>query len=76
MDSSLGKFLSMLTKLSEEFGVAVYITNQVVSDPGANTMFGPTSKPIGGHIMAHSSTTRLFLRKGRGEQRVCKIYGM
>jgi hypothetical protein len=32
-------------------------------------------KPIGGNIMAHSSTTRLFLRKGRGEQRVCKIYG-
>lgn len=35
---SLGKFLSMLTKLAEEFGVAVYITNQVVSDPGANAM--------------------------------------
>ncbi len=31
-------------------------------------------KPIGGHIMAHASTTRLYLRKGRGEQRICKIY--
>ena len=31
-------------------------------------------KPIGGHIMAHASTTRLSLRKGRGESRVCKIY--
>jgi len=31
-------------------------------------------KPIGGHILAHASTTRLFLRKGRGEQRICKIY--
>ena len=31
-------------------------------------------KPVGGHIMAHASTTRLFLRKGKGEQRVCKIY--
>lgn len=31
-------------------------------------------KPIGGNIMAHASTTRLFLRKGRGENRVCKIY--
>ena len=31
-------------------------------------------KPIGGHIMAHASTTRLYLRKGRGEQRVMKIY--
>jgi DNA repair protein RAD51 len=24
--------------------------------------------------MAHASTTRLFLRKGRGENRVCKVY--
>ena len=24
--------------------------------------------------MAHASTTRLYLRKGRAEQRVCKIY--
>ncbi len=31
-------------------------------------------KPIGGNIMAHASTTRLYLRKGRGEQRICKIY--
>ncbi|KAJ1953790.1 recombinase rad51, partial [Linderina pennispora] len=31
-------------------------------------------KPIGGNIIAHASTTRLSLRKGRGETRVCKIY--
>ena len=31
-------------------------------------------KPIGGHIIAHASTTRLFLRKGKGEQRICKIF--
>ena len=24
--------------------------------------------------MAHASTTRLYLRKGRGETRICKIY--
>ena len=30
-------------------------------------------KPIGGNIMAHASTTRLWLKKGRGETRVCKI---
>lgn len=27
-----------------------------------------------GHVMAHASTTRLALRKGRGEQRICKIF--
>lgn len=31
-------------------------------------------KPIGGNILAHASTTRLFLRKGKGENRICKIY--
>ena len=31
-------------------------------------------KPVGGNIIGHASTTRLFLRKGKGEQRVCKIY--
>lgn len=31
-------------------------------------------KPIGGHIMAHASTTRLYLKKGKGETRVMKIY--
>lgn len=31
-------------------------------------------KPIGGHVLAHASTTRISLRKGRGETRVAKIY--
>ncbi|KAH7825012.1 putative Meiotic recombination protein DMC1 [Monocercomonoides exilis] len=71
----LGKLMSMLMKIAEEFGVAVLVTNQVVADPGAAAMFqADPKKPIGGHIMAHASTTRLFLRKGKGEQRVCKIY--
>jgi len=45
-------------------------------------------KPIGGNILAHASTTRffkvfyifellffrLFFRKGRGPQRICKVF--
>lgn len=31
-------------------------------------------KPIGGHVLAHASTTRLSLRKGRAEQRIAKVY--
>jgi DNA repair protein RAD51 len=30
----LGQFLRQLTRLTEEFGIAVVLTNQVVSDPG------------------------------------------
>lgn len=35
---------------------------------------GDTKKPIGGHIMAHASTTRLSLWKGKAETRVAKVY--
>ena len=45
------------------------------SDPGAAMSFVPDpKKPLGGHVLAHASTTRLSLRKGRGETRICKIY--
>lgn len=50
-------------------------TNQVQSDPGASALFAGADgrKPVGGHILAHASTTRVLLRKGRGEERVAKI---
>jgi len=72
----LARFLRNLLRLADEFGVAVVVTNQVVAQvDGAQSMFNADpKKPIGGHIMAHASTTRLYLRKGRGESRICKIY--
>ena len=71
----LGKFLRHLTRLADEYGVAVVVTNQVVANPDGNAMFAGANalKPIGGNIMAHASTTRLALRKGRGENRIAKI---
>ncbi|KAG2118068.1 Rad51-domain-containing protein [Suillus discolor] len=81
----LAQVMSKLTKLSEEFNIAVLITNQVQSDPGATMTFvaGGALKPIGGHILSHSSATRMFLRKGkslaltvgcgRAEERVAKL---
>lgn len=46
-----------------------------MSDPGASAMFAAADgrKPAGGHVLAHASTTRILLRKGRGEERVAKI---
>ncbi|KAK0411440.1 hypothetical protein QR680_005653 [Steinernema hermaphroditum] len=72
----LGKFMRNLLRLADEFGVAVVITNQVVAqvDGNAGPFQADPKKPIGGNIMAHASTTRLYLRKGRGETRICKIY--
>merc|ERR1712116_110516 len=64
-----------LQKISEEYNVAVLVTNQMTSDPGATMSFqADPKKPIGGNIVAHASTTRISLRKGRGELRIAKIY--
>ncbi|XP_023346122.1 meiotic recombination protein DMC1/LIM15 homolog [Eurytemora carolleeae] len=72
---SLAQMLSKLQKISEEYNVAVFVTNQMTSDPGASLSFqADPKKPIGGNILAHASTTRISLRKGRAELRVAKIF--
>ncbi|KAF7552191.1 hypothetical protein G7046_g7492 [Stylonectria norvegica] len=73
----LAKFMRTLQRLADEFGIAVVITNQVVAqvDGGPSAMFNPDpKKPIGGNIIAHASTTRISLKKGRAETRIAKIY--
>ena len=69
----LGRFLRGLQRLADEFGVAVVVTNQVVANPDGAMFAGAALKPIGGNIIAHASTTRLSLRKGRADTRVCKV---
>lgn len=70
---NLGQFLAKLKKLSEQFNVAVLMTNQVMADPGGGMSFmADPKKPIGGHVLAHASTTRLYFKKGKGEQRLVK----
>ncbi|RSH81258.1 Meiotic recombination protein dmc1 [Apiotrichum porosum] len=71
----LNQFLARLQKIAEEFNVAVILTNQVQADPGAAAMFAAASsaKPVGGHVLAHASATRIQLRKGRGEERIAKL---
>ncbi|KAK9810888.1 hypothetical protein WJX73_005457 [Symbiochloris irregularis] len=73
----LGRFLRSLQRLADEFGCAVVVTNQVVAAnlDGGSMFAGPSIKPIGGNIMAHATTTRLWLKKGKGDTRICKIVG-
>nr|POE45113.1 meiotic recombination protein dmc1 like [Quercus suber] len=70
----LAQMLSRLTKIAEEFNVAVYMTNQVIADPGGGMFISDPKKPAGGHVLAHAATIRLMFRKGKGEQRVCKVF--
>ena len=71
---SLAKFLRNLQKIADEHKIAVVITNQVVATVDGNAFGGNDKKPIGGHIMAHACQTRLFLKKGPKQNRICKIY--
>eukprot|EP00866_Antonospora_locustae_P001394 jgi/Antlo1/1394/1237 len=71
----LNQFLARLLRMGEEFGIAIFITNQMMADPSATVTFvADAKKPIGGHVLAHASTTRIYLKKGRNETRVAKIY--
>ena len=71
----LNQMLAKLMRISEEYNVSVFITNQMMADPGATMTFvADPKKPVGGHVLAHASTTRLALRKGRNETRIAKIY--
>ena len=71
---SLGRFLRNLQKIADEHKIVVVITNQVVATVDGNAFGGNDKKPIGGHIMAHACQTRLYLKKGLKQNRICKIY--
>ncbi|KAL5221140.1 hypothetical protein ABZP36_025853 [Zizania latifolia] len=60
---------SIVVFIAEEFNVAVYITNQVIVDPGGGMFITDPKKPARGHVLAHAVAIRLMLRKGKGEQR-------
>jgi DNA repair protein RadA len=67
----LNKHLHTLLRLSELYNLAVVITNQVMAKPDA--FFGDPTEPVGGHIVAHNCTTRIYLRKSRGNQRIARL---
>lgn len=69
----LAKFLRTLLKLADSFGVAVVVTNQVVANPDGSA-YGDNKVAIGGNIMAHASTTRLKLKKGRQDNRIMQVF--
>ena len=67
----LNRHLKELKQLSDIFNAIVLVTNQVMSKPDA--MWGDPTKAIGGHIVGHASTFRLYLRKSKGGRRVARL---
>ena len=67
----LNKHMHTLAKLADLYNIAVYVTNQVMAKP--DMFFGDPTEAIGGHIVAHNSTFRIYLRKGKKGTRVAKL---
>lgn len=67
----LNKHMHDLLKLADSYNLLVYVTNQVMAKP--DVFFGDPTAAIGGHVVAHSSTFRIYLRKGKKNTRVAKL---
>lgn len=67
----LNKHMHNLMKLADSHNLCVYVTNQVMAKP--DVFFGDPTQAIGGHIVAHTSTFRIYLRKGKKGSRVAKL---
>jgi len=68
----LNKHMHRLIRLARGFNAAAVVTNQVMSKP--DVFFGDAVHPVGGHIVAHTSHTRVFFRKSaRGPVRIARL---
>ena len=67
----LNKHLHDLMRVGDLNNTAVLVTNQVASNP--DSFFGDPTQPIGGNILGHTSTFRIYLRKSKGNKRIVKL---
>lgn len=68
----LARHLLTLHRVADLKNVAIFATNQVQARP--DMFFGDPTRPIGGHILAHSATTRVYLRKSKAGKRIARIF--
>jgi DNA repair protein RadA len=68
----LNKHMHRLIRLARAFNAVAIVTNQVMAKP--DVFFGDSIHPVGGHIVAHTSHTRVYLRKSsRGPLRIARL---
>jgi DNA repair protein RadA len=66
----LNKFMHILVRIAETYNVAVLATNQIQSSPDA--IFGDAFRATGGHVVAHTSTYRVYLKRS-GKNRIARM---
>jgi DNA repair protein RadA len=68
----LNKHMHRLIRLARAFNAVAVVTNQVMAKP--DVFFGDAISPVGGHVVAHTSHTRIYLRKSpRGPTRIARL---
>lgn len=67
----LNRHMHSLQRFADLNNAVVAVTNQVLANPGL--LFGDPTRPIGGHIVAHTSTFRLYLRKSKAPKRIARL---
>lgn len=67
----INKHLHDALRFGDLNNAVIMITNQVQTRPDA--FFGDPTRPIGGHVLGHTATFRLYLRKSKGEKRIARL---
>jgi DNA repair protein RadA len=67
----LNQHLHTLQNIANTYNIAVFLTNQVQARPDA--FFGSPTKAIGGHVLGHASTYRIWLKKGLAGKRIARL---
>ncbi|MGZ7047853.1 MAG: DNA repair and recombination protein RadA, partial [Methanobacterium sp.] len=67
----LNQHLHTLQNVANTYNIAVFVTNQVQARPDA--FFGSPTKAIGGHVLGHAATYRIWLKKGLAGKRIARL---
>ena len=67
----LNKHLHELLRFADTYNAAIIVTNQVSARP--DILFGDPTRPIGGNIVAHAATYRVYLRKSKPPKRIARL---
>ena len=67
----LNRHLHELLRFADTYNAAIVVTNQVSARP--DILFGDPTRPIGGNIVAHAATYRVYLRKSKPPRRIARL---
>ncbi|MEM1538576.1 MAG: DNA repair and recombination protein RadA [Candidatus Nezhaarchaeales archaeon] len=66
----INKYIGFLLRLAITYNVAVAVTNQVVASPDPRM---PGDRAVGGHIVGHGTTHRIWLSRAKGSRRLARV---